>query len=128
MNLEDALQKLPATIRRTDFDLFKQTQALDGARHRLKLREGDLAAAIAKENADTKAYPNADARDAELRRRLAIDAEAAALKREVVEAEVMKARITATLDYYRDVQRNARAMALARSPVAAFFDDPEALS
>lgn len=122
---EDVLTKYPAEIRRVENEVFKRKQDLEGLRLKLRLREADLTQAIAKENAETKAYPNADARDSELRKRMEADGEAKAAKRNVVEEEALINRMQSTLDYYRDVQRNARVLLLARSPGTLVFEDPE---
>lgn len=125
MNAEDALRSLPATIRKTENDTFARKQQLEGLRLKLKLREADIGQAIAKENAETKAYPNADARESELRKRLEHDPEARALKKDVVEEEALIVRMASTLSYYENVQRNARVLLLARSPATIVFEDEE---
>lgn len=129
MKPEDALQNMPAAIRQAEADLFKQDQAVEGLRLRLKMREADLAAEIANAaahgDAGKKAYPNADSREAELRRRLEKDADAIGLRREMVDGERLRAGIRAELDYRRAVQQNARVLILARSPSALVFDDAE---
>lgn len=124
-NAEDILRRTPAIIRQLDLDLFKHKRGLDGLRLRLRLREADVGQQIAKENAETKAYPNADARSDELRKRVEHDAEARAVKKEIVDEEAVVARMVAVIDYHRDAQRNARVLVLARSPATILFDDPE---
>jgi hypothetical protein len=132
MNAEDALQKLPGQIRQLELDLFKHKRGLDGLRLRVRLREADIAEAIVKETLPAAEgekpklrYPNADARDVALQRAVQHDPETLAAKRSLLEEELVIARMTAVLDYHRDVQRNARVLVLARSPSTILFDDPE---
>lgn len=132
MNTEEALLRLPAQIRQVDVDVFKRKQGLEGLRLKLRLREADIVEAIAKEmlpaaegEKPKPRYPNADARSSALERIMQVDEEAKAAKRSIVEEEALVARMLATLDYYRDLQRNARVLVLARSPGTLVFDDPE---
>jgi cell fate (sporulation/competence/biofilm development) regulator YmcA (YheA/YmcA/DUF963 family) len=121
MNVQDALTKLPATIRATENELFDRKQEIEGYRHRLKMREADVALLIAKENAETKAYPNADARESELRRRLDTDPAAVELRRKLVEVEALQQRIGSTLTFYENTQRNARALCARPDPLGLIF-------
>lgn len=126
MNAEEALIKLPAEIRRVENETFKRKQDLEGLRLKMRLREADLAQSIAiAMDGEKKRYPNADSRDAALRAQLEVDNEAKAIKRQLVEEEGLISRMQSTLDYYRDTQRNARVLLLARSPSTLVFEDPE---
>lgn len=129
MNAEEALLKMPAKIREFENDLFKQKQALDGMRLRLKLREADVALHVAQipdpVDPKKKLHTNADARDNATRGALASDAEALSLKKQLMEQEALISRIQSTVDFCRDQQRNARVLILARAPSALIFEDPE---
>lgn len=128
MNAQEALLKLPATIRQTELDLWKHKQALDAAKLRAKLRAADVALAVAdaKDEAGKPRFSNADKRDAATQAHLQNDAEHKALLRQVDEEAATCVRIEAALAYHRDTQRNARVLLLARSPPELLFE-PEDL-
>lgn len=129
MNVQDALTKLPAMIRATENELFDRKQEIEGYRHRLKMREADVAQAIAldmlpvAEGEKPKArYPNADARDAELRRRLEHDQVAVDLRRKLIEVEGLQQRVSSTLTYYGNTLRSALAIAFSLSAAKSLLD------
>lgn len=129
INAQEALQQLPAAIRKTELDLWACTQRLDTARMRLKMREADISLKVAGMLGEDgkKKYTNQDQRDAAVSGHLANDAEHAAMSKALLEDQAIKARIEAALQYQKDVQRNARVLILARTPSDLVFDTNEDL-
>lgn len=125
MNPEEALTKAPAQIRRAELEVYDAKARMDKSRFRLRLIEADVARDVANATGqDGKAlHRNETAREAAARRALESNADAAALRRHIVEEEALVARIQAHVEFLRDCQRNARVLLMARSPLNILFEE-----
>jgi hypothetical protein len=128
LTIDAALRGGPELVRKTEMDLWEAKKKRDLARLRAKMRESDIALYVAQErtaDGTKKKYSNADEREGAARTILQTDAAYNDAMREVDELEVLVARIEAALGFHVNVQRNARILALARSPFDLAFDTAE---
>lgn len=125
MNARDALQKSPEIIRKTELDLWAHKEKREAALLKVKLREADVALAVAEAWRNEGRKSNEAERDGETRRRLQHDAPYNDARREAEEEKAICARIEAALEFHRNRQRNARALALSASPLDLVFEGDE---
>jgi hypothetical protein len=124
MTPHQILSEAPARIRKAEQDLFEGRAAIDRIRLELKTLEAHAMQRVASATgADgKKAYPNAEAREAAVNDALRQDPGAADLRRQLDERMALNARVQAFADYWRDLQRNARVLLMARTPLDVILD------
>lgn len=127
MNVQDALTRLPNQIRENEARLWGVREQVELLSARVKSIEAAVSyrVADAKDEAGKPRFSNAEKREAATREALDRDAEYAAAQRGLRDERRAAASIEGALAYYRDVQRNARVLVLARSPFELAFDGGE---
>lgn len=117
MNVMAALRTTPALVLKLDEELMTQKEKVARLKMRARYMQADALEAVSKLMVDGKrAFPNADAREGAARSRLHNDPEWRALQDDIDAGENLCGKIEATIRYHQEVQRNARVLALARSP------------
>lgn len=120
----EVLYEMPAKIRGAENERWSQAQISERLRVERKLLEADAMVSVAAEVGEDgkKRHTNAEARDGAVRTYLAKDPGAQDLGKRIEDVQVFLAKIDSTLEYLRNVQRNARVLLLARDPLGAFLD------
>ncbi len=129
MNVGDVLRSTPATVRRIEGEVWTEKEKLSRMKVRERFMESDAFMDVsALEIGGKKVYGNESARESASRLKLKNDPAYQALQAEMREQELLISRMMHTLDYHRDIQRNARILALAsvRTPLDIVLDDLEA--
>lgn len=124
--VQDVLLASPGVIRDATLELFKHKDRVEAAVMRARLRETDVALAVARTTVEggKKAFSNESERDGETRKRLAADEAYNDARRDADEERAICQRIEAALGYHKNRFRSA--LAISTSTGNLDLDFPEA--
>lgn len=128
----DVLIEFPGKVRRARAEEWGLRTQIERLQFEAKLEEAKVAGSVAREVTTDPAtgkekarYSNQDARDAETRARLVEHEPVRALRLQLDETRRRLAAVEASVECFRDMQRNARVLELAEAKAAAVFDVTE---